>query len=155
MFRSSLIIMLFNTTIKIKFNIFIERILSTPENILCKLYIMNFILNNKFTIDHFNDVFKQTPWKINPNLGKNSNINFEDSLMNKQSENQNREEICLKTILSHFNQKINNFIDYIIMLGIPTNFVVLKHQCAFIILNIFPKFILKGNIDIFREIVKW
>ena len=53
--------MLFNTTIKIKFNIFIERILSTPENILCKLYIMNFILNNKFTIDHFNDVFKQTP----------------------------------------------------------------------------------------------
>ena len=56
--------MLFNTTIKIKFNIFIERILSTPENILCKLYIMNFILNNnnnEFTIDHFNDVFKQTP----------------------------------------------------------------------------------------------
>ena len=146
----------FNTTIKLKFNIFIERILSTPENILCKLYIVNFILNNnnnEFTIDHFIDVFKQSPGKINPNIGNNNNINFEESLMNEQLENPNCEEISLKTILSHCNQKINNFIDYIIMLGISTNDDFLKHQCAFIILNIFHKFTLKGNTDTFREIV--
>ena len=146
----------FNTTIKLKFNIFIERILSTPENILCKLYIVNFILNNnnnEFTIDHFIDVFKQSPGKINPNIGNNNNFNFEESLMNEQLENPSFEEISLKTILSHCNHKINNFIDYIIMLGISTNDDFLKHQCAFIILNIFHKFTLKGNTDTFREIV--
>jgi hypothetical protein len=64
----------FNTTIKLKFNDIIERILSSPENILCKLYIVNFILNNnnnEFTIDHFIDVFKQEPEKININSGNN------------------------------------------------------------------------------------
>jgi hypothetical protein len=39
------------------------------------------------------------------------------------------------------------------MLGISTNDDFLKHQCAFIILNIFHKFTLKGNTDTFREIV--
>ena len=93
----------FNTTIKLKFNDIIERILSSPENILCKLYIINFILNNnnnEFTIDHFIDVFKQTPEKINVNSGNNSsstiinnNINFEETLMNEQLENLNFEAI--------------------------------------------------------------
>ena len=153
----------FNTTIKLKFNDIIERILSSPENILCKLYIVNFILNNnnnEFTIDHFIDVFKQEPEKININSGNNStstiinnNINFEETLMNEQLENLNFEEISLKTILSHCNQKIKNFIDYIIMIGISTNDDFLKQQCAFILLSIFHKFTLKINTDTFREIV--
>ena len=151
----------FNTTIKLKFNDIIERILSTPENILCKLFIVNFILNNnnnEFTIDHFVDVFKQNQEKItsgnNSNLlGNNiNNINFEDTLMNEQIENLDFEDISLKLILSHCNQKINNFIDYIIMIGISTNDDLLKQQCAFIILSIFHKFTLKGNTDTFREI---
>ena len=77
----------FNTTIKLKFNDIIDRILSTPENILCKLYMVNFILNNnnaEFTIEHFIDVFKQSPEKINSNSlnnNNNLNINFEDTLM--------------------------------------------------------------------------
>ena len=153
----------FNTTIKLKFNDIIERILSSPENLLSKLFIVNFIFNNnnnEFTIDHFIDVFKNSPDKITANslnnaslTGVNNNINFEETLMNEKLENLNFEEINLKTILSHCNQKINNFIDYIIMLGISTNDDFLKQQSAFILLSIFHKFTLKGNTDTFREIV--
>ena len=150
----------FNTTIKLKFNDIIDRILSSPENILCKLYVVNFILNNnnaEFTIEHFIDVFKQTPEKITSNSSNNNNnnlnINFEDTLMIQQLENLNFYKINLKTILSHCNQKINNFIDYIIMLGTLTNDDFLKQQCALIILSIFHKFTLKDNTDTFREIL--
>ena len=149
----------FNTTIKLKFNDIIDRILSTPENILCKLYMVNFILNNnnsEFTIEHFIDVFKQSPEKINSNSlnnNNNLNINFEDTLMIQQLENLNFYKINLKTILSHCNTKINNFIDYIIMLGTLTNDDFLKQQCALIILSIFHKFTLKENTETFRYIV--
>ena len=150
----------FNTTIKLKFNDIIERILSSPENILCKLYVVNFILNNnntEFTIDHFIDVFKQSPEKIllnSPNYNNNNlNPNFEETLMTQQLENINFYKINLKTILEHCPQKISNFIDYIIMLGTLTNDDFLKQQSALIILSIFHKFTLKGNTSTFQEIV--
>ena len=149
----------FNTTIILKFKDIIERILSKPEDILCKLFLINFIMNNnnnEFTIDHFIDILKQSPEKINLNLVNtkgNNNINFEESLMNERLENLKFQELSLKTIISHCDQKINNFIDYIIIQGIITNDDFLKHQCAFILLSIFHKFTLKGNTDTFREIV--
>ena len=150
----------FNTTIKLKFNVIIERILSAPEDLLCKLFIVNFIMNNnnnEFTIDHFIDVFKESPDKINANSLVKKNIigikNFEESLMNEQMENLNFENISFNTILSHCNQKINNFIDYIIIIGTLTNDDFLKQQCALMILSIFNKFTLKGNTDTFREII--
>ena len=55
--------------------------------------------------------------------------------MIQQLENLNFYKINLKTILSHCNTKINNFIDYIIMLGTLTNDDFLKQQCALIILS--------------------
>ena len=152
----------YNTTIKLKFNDIIERILNTPENLLSKLFIINFIMNNnnnEFTIDHCIDVIQQSPEKIinnesnSQNLLGYNNINFEETLMNEQLENLHFEEISLKTILSHCDQKRNNFIDYIIMMGISTNDDLLKQQCVLIFLNIFHKFTLKGNTDIFREII--
>jgi hypothetical protein len=63
-----------------------------------------------------------------PNIGNNSNINFEESLMNKKLENLNLEELNLKSILSYCNQKINNCNDYIIILGISINDNFLEHQ---------------------------
>ena len=97
-------------------------------------------------------VFKQSPEKINSNSlnnNNNLNINFEDTLMIQQLENLNFYKINLKTILSHCNTKINNFIDYIIMLGTLTNDDFLKQQCALIILSIFHKFTLKENTETF------
>ena len=152
----------FNTTIKIKFKDIIDKILTIPENIPCQLFIVNYILNNnnnEFTIDHFIDVFKQTPEKINSNIINNqnnnglNNINFEETLMMEQIETAKNDAINLKILLSHCDQKINNFIDYVIIMGISTNDDFLKQQCAFIILSIFHKFTLKGNIEVFQEIV--
>ena len=148
----------FNTTIKLKFKDIIDRILSIPENIPCQLFLVNFILNNnnnEFTIDHFIDVFKQSPEKIgnNPNFSGINMINFEETLMMEQLENAKNEAINLKVILSHCYSKISNFIDYIIIMGMSTNDDFIKQQCAFIILNIFHKFTLKGNTETFQQIV--
>ena len=150
-----------NTTIKLRFKDLIDKILSVPDNIPSLLFIVNYILNNnnnEFTIDHFIDVFKQQFEKINENENNSNNnalnnINFEDTLMMEQLENVKTDALNLKAILSHCDQKINNFIDYIIIMGISTNDDFLKQQCAFIILSIFHKFTLKGNTDIFQEIV--
>ena len=151
----------FNTTIKLKFKDVIDKIFSVPENIPCQLFIVNFILNNnnnEFTIDHFIDTFIQTTEKININMLNNqnnnglNNINFEETLMSEQIENVKNDPINLKVLLSHSDQKINNFIDYIIIIGISTNDDFLKQQCAYIILSIFHKFTLKGNIELFQEI---
>ena len=145
-----------------RFKDLIDKILSVPENIPSQLFIVNFILNNnnsEFTIDHFIDVFQQKFEKINSNNAnsQNNNIlyanNFEETLMMEQLENFKNESINLKVILSHCDQKINNFIDYIIIMGITTNDDFLKQQCAFMILNIFHKFTLKGNTVVFQEIV--
>ena len=151
----------FNTTIKLKFKDIMERILSIPENIPCQLFLVNFILNNnnnEFTIDHFIDAFKQSPEKINTfvnnqNVNGLNNINFEETLMMEQLENAKNEALSLKVILSHCDQKINNFIDYVIIMGISTNDDFIKQQCALNILSIFHKFTLKGNTEIFQEIV--
>ena len=133
-----------------------------PENIPCQLFIVNFILNNnnnEFTIDHFVDVISQTTEKMDINMLNNqnnnglNNINFEETLMLEQIENIKNDPISLKVLLSHCDQKINNFIDYIIIMGITTNDDFLKQQCALIILSIFHKFTLKGNIDLFQEII--
>ena len=152
----------FNTTIKLKYKDIIDKILSVPENIPCQLFIVNFILNNnnnEFTIDHFVDVISQTTEKMDINMLNNqnnnglNNINFEETLMLEQIENIKNDPISLKVLLSHCDQKINNFIDYIIIMGITTNDDFLKQQCALIILSIFHKFTLKGNIDLFQEII--
>ena len=152
----------FNTTIKLKFKDIIDKILSVPENLPSQLFIINYILNNnnnEFTIDHFIDAFKQSPEKINSNIETNqnynglNNINFEDTLMNEQIENVKNDATNMKVLLSHNSQKINSFIDYIINMGISTNDDFIKQQCTFIILSIFHKFTLKGNTEIFQEIV--
>ena len=152
----------FNTTIKLRFKDLIDKILSVPENIPSQLFIVNFIFNNnnsEFTIDHFIDAFQQKIEKINSNNANNQNNNalysnnFEETLMMEQLENYKNESVNLKVILSHCDQKINNFIDYIIIMGIKTNDDFLKQQCAFVILNIFHKFTLKGNTVVFQEIV--
>ena len=89
----------------------------------------------------------------NQNNNGLNNINFEETLMLEQIENIKNDPISLKVLLSHCDQKINNFIDYIIIMGITTNDDFLKQQCALIILSIFHKFTLKGNIDLFQEII--
>ena len=151
----------FNTTIKLKFKDIMDRILSIPENIPCQLFLVNFILNNnnnEFTIDHFIDAFKLSPEKINTfinnqNINGLNNINFEETLMMEQLENAKNDALNLKVILSHCDQKISNFIDYVIIMGISTNDDFIKQQCALNILSIFHKFTLKGNTEIFQEIV--
>ena len=161
----------FNTTIKLRFKDLINNILSIPKNIPCQLYLINFILNNntnEFTIDHFIDVFQQKYDKINtdnssniPGLSNqnsssniaNQNINFEDTLMMEQLENVSSDPISLKLIISHDKKKIHSFIDYIINMGMTTNDDFIVQQCAFIILNIFHKFTLQNNIELFQKIV--
>ena len=151
----------FNTMIKLRFKDIIDKILSVPENIPSQLFIINYILNNndnEFTIDHFIDVFKQNPEKIISNLDNQNynglnNINFEDTLMNEQIENVKNDATSIKVLLSHCEPKIETFIDYLINMGITTNDDFIKQQCAFIILSIFHKFTLKGNTEIFQEIV--
>ena len=145
----------FNTTIKLKFKDIINKILSVPENIPCKLFIVNYILNNnnnEFTIEHFIDIFKQSSEKINLNA-INNQINYEETLMMEQIENIKNDDLNLKVLLSFCDKKIDNFIDYLIIMGISTNDDFIKQQCAFIILSIFHKFTLRGNTETFQKIV--
>ena len=145
----------FNTTIKLRFNEIIDKFFSVPENIPAKLFIINFILNNntnEYTIDHFVDVFLQEVKKVN-DISDNNNINYEDSLMYSYTEMKKIDAIDLKLILSHCDKKNNNFLEYIIKIGMITNDDFIKFQCAQIILDIFHKFTLKGNVKIFQDII--
>ena len=94
--------------IKLKFKDIINKILSVPENIPCKLFIVNYILNNnnnEFTIEHFIDIFKQSSEKINLNA-INNQINYEETLMMEQIENIKNDDLNLKVLLSFCDKKI-------------------------------------------------